>query len=98
MIFQIDEIKKNFLDEENKFDKGLLNSLKDILERYKNIKKTKSSENTLDPFILRKELADLFKEDNKFQLKQMADPVEAFFSIINSFHSFSMVNNLIIKG
>ena len=44
----------------------------------------------IDPCHLRKELANLFKEDGKFGLNSMDDPVEALFVILNAFHSYSM--------
>ena len=43
----------------------------------------------IDPNPLRAELAHLFKEDKRFKLNSMDDPVEAFFVILNAFHAFA---------
>jgi hypothetical protein len=37
---------------------------------------------------VRRELAELFKPENKFKMKAMDDPTEVLFAILNAFHSY----------
>ena len=93
MLFQVNEIKNFLFNEEIDSNKGLLIALKQTFENYYSYTKSKQLfvNFKLDPSYLRIELAELFKKENKFQIKQTADPVEALFAIINSFHSFTLV-------
>jgi hypothetical protein len=43
----------------------------------------------IDPFELRKEFGLLYKEEGKFQMNKMNDPVDLLFAILNAFHSYS---------
>lgn len=49
----------------------------------------KSNDITIDPNELRKEIAELFQEERKFQLNKMNDPIDLFQFLLNSFHSYS---------
>ena len=95
MLFQVDEIKKFLTEKEIKFNQnnGLLIALKECLVNYNDYRKSSKVYNNfiLDPTLLRSKLSELFKGEDKFQLKQMSDPVEALFVILNSFHSFDLV-------
>jgi hypothetical protein len=42
----------------------------------------------LNPVNLRREFADLFHGDNKFQLQKTDDPGEVIFAILNALHSY----------
>ena len=95
LLFQVDEIKKFLTEKEIKFNQnnGLLIALKECLVNYNDYRKSSKVYNNfiLDPTLLRSKLSELFKGEDKFQLKQMSDPVEALFVILNSFHSFDLV-------
>jgi hypothetical protein len=47
----------------------------------------------IDPTQFRKEFALLFKEDRKFEMYLMGDPVDLFFAILNSFHADAINSN-----
>jgi hypothetical protein len=53
-------------------------------------KGTKYEENLrdLNPSNLRRELADMFHSDNKFQLQKIDDPSEALFVFLNALHAY----------
>jgi hypothetical protein len=52
--------------------------------------KTPEQGRIIDPHALRAELAYLFKEDNRFKMNTMDDPVEVLFVILNAFHAYSI--------
>jgi hypothetical protein len=95
-LYHIKEIRKFFIEEEIKNDSrlNLFFELKKVIENYADIMSpyTKVAEQFkyINPSHLRAELADLFKEDKKFQLNSMDDPVEALFVILNAFHSYAI--------
>ncbi len=72
---------------------NLFSELQLVLEKYSQIvnNEVKSEQfKFIEPYSLRQELAALFKDDGKFQLNTMDDPVEALFAILNSFHSYAV--------
>jgi hypothetical protein len=43
---------------------------------------------SIDIFFIRKELAEMYRAEEKFQIQKTDDPVEALFAILNCLHSF----------
>lgn len=50
----------------------------------------RSTNRCIDPRDMRRELSNLFRPDNKFQMNKMDDPVEVLFAFLNSFHSYAV--------
>jgi hypothetical protein len=95
-FYQNKEIRKFLMQETIKNDarSNLLFELQKLIENYTEImspfSRVAEQFKYINPIHLRAELADLFKEDNKFRLNSMDDPVEALFVFLNAFHSYSI--------
>lgn len=95
-FYQIKEVRNFFLQETIKNDarSNLFFELQKLIEHYTDImspfSRVAEQFKNINPSHLRSELADLFKEDNRFKLNSMDDPVEALFVFLNSFHSYSI--------
>lgn len=93
-IFNIKEMREYFLTEEieNEDRLSILFEMKMIIEKYHDLVsiacKTPETFKFIDPIDFRRELDNLFREEKKFRMKSMGDPVDLFFVILNSFHSY----------
>jgi hypothetical protein len=63
-------------------------NIQTVIKKYEDIVKNDIVNTSIDIFCIRRELAELFRAENKFQLQKMDDPVEALFAILNSLHSY----------
>ena len=95
-LFHFIELKDYLIDLQLKIKTPqLIIELQSMMNYYQQINKDKNNEfneNILNPLSFRRELANLFENENQFQLNQQGDPIELLNFLFNILHSFIVSN------